>query len=265
VVDVRSVLRSVGQRLIAAGVPVPAPAIRLYESISSAMSRGVEVQGLPPASLRMRVAGSPDPNVFTHGGDLAVETLRDAARIAGRELDSFHSILDFGCGCGRVLRLLRHLPATRTGADVDRACIDWCSANYPTDRFILVGKTLPIPDSAVDLCYAFSVFTHLDVPSQRHWLAELHRVLMPGALLVCSTHGPACRAWLSSREAVAFDRNEIIVRLPNANTSNLCNAFHPPAAFRSLVAGHFTVLAYTDQGARGNAPQDLWVLSRTPT
>src|SRR5215510_2331007 len=67
-------------------------------------SLGPDGLPLPPATLRVRVAGTADIESFLHGGQLGAETVRELLAAGGRPLDQCHAILDFGCGCGRVLR-----------------------------------------------------------------------------------------------------------------------------------------------------------------
>ena len=43
-------------------------------------------------------------------------------------------------------------------------------------------------DASFDIACAVSVFTHFDESTQNAWLAELHRLIRPGGLLVASTH-----------------------------------------------------------------------------
>jgi SAM-dependent methyltransferase len=104
-------------------------------------------------------------------------------------------VLDFGCGCGRVLRYVRDwLPmADLYGADMDQKGIDWCRANFDFACFTVNGPSAPMefPDGYFDLIYGVSVFTHTDEAMQDFWLAELQRIVRPGGLLVLSVHGAA--------------------------------------------------------------------------
>src|SRR5690348_3733032 len=65
---------------------------------------------LPPPLLRYRVHGNFERQSFVGNGRRCVDDLKDALESIGRDFDSFGSVLDFGCGCGRTLRHLSNLP-----------------------------------------------------------------------------------------------------------------------------------------------------------
>jgi SAM-dependent methyltransferase len=101
------------------------------------------------------------------------------------------SILDFGCGCGRVIRHLkqRHGDWQVTGSDIDPEAIAWCRANLADiARFETntLWPPLPLRANELDMIYAISVFTHLPEDMQFAWLNELKRVAKPGAILCLS-------------------------------------------------------------------------------
>jgi len=59
---------------------------------------------LPPARLILKVTGTPEAQWFLRGGLLAAASIRAALARQGAALDDQAALLDFGCGCGRVLR-----------------------------------------------------------------------------------------------------------------------------------------------------------------
>jgi SAM-dependent methyltransferase len=99
------------------------------------------------------------------------------------------TVLEFGCGAGRVLR--RFLPnpqAELHGCDIDRPSIEWLADNLSPPLSVFVNQEAPPlnrPDETFDLVYAVSVFTHI-TDDWAAWLRELHRVLRPGGLLAAS-------------------------------------------------------------------------------
>ena len=108
---------------------------------------------------------------------------------------SFHGkrVLDFGCGAGRTLRHFLSEAAGDAeiwGVDIDEPSIDWVSTNLCPPLHATRGPVeppLPFADGSFDLVWTLSVFTHLVSPMR--WLAELHRVLAPGGLLIATYMG----------------------------------------------------------------------------
>ena len=148
---------------------------------------------LPPAELRNRVTGTEDPVWFDECGEMTVASFEAALTSIGRCLDDFQSIYDFGAGCGRLTRwLLKRAPHARVAAsDIDAPAIAWMQRNLPqVDARVNEGlPPLTFDDQVFDLVTGFSVFTHLDEDYQDYWLTELHRVTIPGAILLLTVHG----------------------------------------------------------------------------
>jgi SAM-dependent methyltransferase len=115
-------------------------------------------------------------------------------------------ILDVGFGCGRLPRTLMELPiGSYTGFDRHKGMIDWCARTigsrdprFRFDHFDLRSaysgvlddqagaidvETLRFPyvDAAFDSVILASVFTHMPPGEVRRYLAELARMMRPGA------------------------------------------------------------------------------------
>jgi SAM-dependent methyltransferase len=150
---------------------------------------------VPSDRLMSRVAVGPDVGSFFRSGRESVRELRRTLAIADRTLESFASVLDFGCGCGRMLLWLEGigLAGGLHGTDIDAEAIDWCREHIPFAEMAVNDQDppLPYPDGTFDLVFNHSVFTHIDERRQDAWLAELQRVTRPGGLVVLSTHGEA--------------------------------------------------------------------------
>ena len=65
----------------------------------------------------------------------------------GFDLAKAGALLDFGCGCARVLRFMARCAdnVTLHGADIDAAAIDWCRRHLDYARF----HVLPIAPPSV--------------------------------------------------------------------------------------------------------------------
>jgi SAM-dependent methyltransferase len=102
------------------------------------------------------------------------------------------SVLDFACGYGRVLRMLKAaFPAARlTASDVERDAVDFCAETF--------GAT-PVYSSAdpgeieigdrFDLIWSGSFFTHIDESGWSRFLPFLASLLNPDGVLVFTTAG----------------------------------------------------------------------------
>ena len=150
---------------------------------------------IPPRRLRTRI-GSITPADYVANGRLVADRIAAATALAGRSLDSFSAVLDFGCGTGRVLDHVapRLAPgATVHGVDVDSESIAWAQAQGRPVQFGVSGYTPPLdfPAASFDLVYAISVFTHLDREKEQAWLEELRRVLRPDGVAMLTVLGSA--------------------------------------------------------------------------
>ena len=156
---------------------------------------------LPPDELIDRVVSGGFSNeraeesraTFLQTGKRSVEDLERALTATDDSLSAHERILEFGCGCGRIMRWMEELGRTRTlvGTDIDARAVEWAAANLPFARFD-VNDGLPptrYHDGEFDLVVNHSVFTHLDEHYQDLWLAELQRITSPGGVLVLSIHG----------------------------------------------------------------------------
>jgi SAM-dependent methyltransferase len=154
----------------------------------------------PPKHLQVRVGGEYQ-NFIAHGYSLCGQLGGHLAAVTGRRLSEFYSILDFGCGCGRVTRPLKRLLAQDArihGLDIDPEAIAWAAENYKGIAEFRVGPTAPptpYADNTFDLIYGISVFTHLPEDMQFAWLDELRRITRPGGYLALSTHGEHHADW----------------------------------------------------------------------
>src|SRR5207244_10276235 len=81
----------------------------------------------PDDEARWRVSGATGLAPFLREGATNFQKLQRALqRCAGKSFADFSSVLDWGCGCGRLLRFLPHsMPQRVTGVDVDPLNLTW--------------------------------------------------------------------------------------------------------------------------------------------
>ena len=222
---------------------------------------------VPPAHLRFLVAGTTDEPWFVEGGRLGLLCLEELLAKNGVSLRSLDGVLDFGCGCGRVLRYWQETGAEGLrGCDYNPDLIGWCQENINFAQTFVnkFSPPLDLPDASLDLAYAFSVFTHLDEAMQFAWMREMGRVLRPNGLLVVTTHGASYLNELSAYEQGLFSGGMLVVRYSEDAGTNTCGAFHPVPFLRNVQApaGGFAVEDFIPQGAKGNPHQDIYLLRR---
>lgn len=139
---------------------------------------------LPPKTLQIRVAGAYYPEFFQQGEGMWCD-MDAILKTQGTSVFSFERILDFGCGCGRLLipGSLLMAPGKLSGTDIDEQAIQWLKENYECfDDLGVNGFTPPTkyPDGHFDFVFAISIFTHLPEEMELAWLRELSRILRPG-------------------------------------------------------------------------------------
>jgi 2-polyprenyl-3-methyl-5-hydroxy-6-metoxy-1,4-benzoquinol methylase len=243
-------------------------AFRTWERLRSLgaekVSVGPDGLPLPPPELMFRVAGNVGVGWFVESGRLAEEAIRAALGRAGAPLGSFEAILDFGCGCGRVLRRWRDLDARVCGSDLNNLAVNWCRTHLPFVEVTVNALVPPLTygEASFDLVYALSVLTHLPVETQFAWRDELARVLRPGGYLLLTLCGDAYLERMSEEERRLYAHGECVVRWEKAAGLNLCQAFHPPAFVRDRLADGWELVEHVPRGALGNPEQDLIVLRR---
>ena len=217
---------------------------------------------VPPLQLVRSSTGTSSLAWLLHGGALAADSISNILAKNGIDIRGFGSILDFGCGCGRVMRRWSTLDAALHGCDYNRKSIAWCRQHLPFARFEVneLNPPLPYADGLFDLVYALSVFTHLPESSLVAWMREMGRVLKPGGSLIISTHGEACLGGLTDEQRLQFRAGQAVVKDQDAAGTNRCGVYVSEQYVRTRMTNGFRFVDFLPQGARGNPPQDLVLL-----
>lgn len=246
------------------------PAVRAYELALAARSarsarRTSRESGfaLPPARLRAQAGPShADADFFLRSGEHHADLIRNLLREDGTSIEELDAILDWGCGCGRVLRHWAQLPHTRVcGSDITPSMVNWCSANLPFAEITLnaIEPPLPYADSTFDLVYGFSVLTHLSETLQHAWVGECLRVLKPEGYLLVSTLGEyyASLDRLTESELRSFANGELVVLYERSAGTSLCSAYHPPAYVHRNLASGFDLVSFRPAAVDGRHDMHL--------
>jgi SAM-dependent methyltransferase len=260
-------------------VALERPARRLYYRLQDLFATGrdifidnpqVQRRGvpdglpLPPARLVNLVQGSYNLQTFYSKGLLAAQSVRAILKANGAELAASPRVLDFGCGCGRVIRHWHSLHGVELhGCDYNPRLIDFCRRALPFARFEVNELRAPLvyADDTFDVVYALSVFTHLDEAAEDFWLRELTRIVKPGGHLFITVQGTRRLHAMTPEQRARFERGERITENAGGAGSNDCYAYHPEQFVRRHFGGHLTVVDFVPGGQADNR-QDVCLLRK---
>jgi SAM-dependent methyltransferase len=221
----------------------------------------------PPDDLMFDVCNHVDYELYREVGRRHAEVFARVIRERGFQPPI--SILEWGCGPGRVIRHMRDCfrahEATLTGTDVNARSIAWCAENIPNVDFAVNGFMPPLPfaDDTFDAGYSYSVFTHLAEPAQRAWARELLRVLKPGGLLICTTLGDHYRERLAHRgETARYRQGQMVIQDGYEEGKKWFLALHPPSYVREKLLVEFTDVRAMEVPLESLLEQDLWSASK---
>lgn len=146
------------------------------------------VAPFPPPELMQVVSGLTNPEHFALHGVAILEALQAASP---KPLADCESILDFGCGCGRLARMFKGYRGKLVGCDIDGRLVDWVNEHLTYMTAVKTVPNLPLPfeDGQFECVISISIFTHLNEASQDFCLRELARITKPGGRLFLTVHG----------------------------------------------------------------------------
>jgi SAM-dependent methyltransferase len=228
-------------------------------SAELASLRGTPIP-VPPQELRTLVGGQPISEEYhAQIGSHLFELLRDRC-----DLQHSSTVLDIGCGCGRVATPLAPFltDGVYHGVDIVLPMVKWCQKNitvrHPNFYFHHADLTntyysrrgrqaskyvFPFGDETFDVIFATSVFTHLVPASAQQYAREISRLLKPKsgrALLTFFLTNDAVRA---RQEALtmkfAFERDGYSAGY--ADNAEACLAYEESVARRMLEDASLTI------------------------
>jgi SAM-dependent methyltransferase len=159
---------------------------------------------IPPENIRTWVGPFKDVKLFLESGRQTFTLLKEYAK-----LSPSHTILDAGCGCGRVaIHLLDYLNdgGEYYGFDISPEPIFWCAENIsqsfhnfhfthldvkkklynPAGQYQLKEITLPYSENMFDVICAHSLFTHMLPDEMEHYLSEYSRIIRRNGVFYAS-------------------------------------------------------------------------------
>lgn len=226
---------------------------------------------VPAGEKRTKVHGGDVESSFMLEGYSTFKKLEHTTlRFFNRPLREFNSILDWGCGCGRITRYFNdfHPGSSITGIDIDADNIQWCKENLLFGSFSTISTTPPtsLPEATFDLIIGISIFTHLKEKDEFLWLNELKRLAAPGGILLMTIHGMDTihRSGLPLSAIDTFINKGFFDNVQNPNLDSLDigdyyrNTFHTESFLKKRWSKYFKIIGIVP-GYVGNH-QDLVIL-----
>lgn len=161
----------------------------VHYGISGVLERTGLLQAVPPERVHAMGRGP-----FAAGGDLyTADLIAGCLEGLGFSWKPGLRVFDFGCSSGRHLRALAawRPDLDYCGCDPNHEAVAWARENLPIGRFFPSETTPPVDleDQSVDLALAVSIWSHYSASAAETWLEEMRRVIVPGGLLLMTTHG----------------------------------------------------------------------------
>lgn len=179
------------------------------------------------------------------------------------------SILDWGCGPGRIIR---HMPTvignncSFFGTDYNAKSITWCSEYLSNINFNKneLEAQLPYDDNSMDIIYGISIFTHLSEHMHYEWFNELYRILKPKGIILLSLQGDNFKVKLTASELSKYNKGQLVVRGNVKEGHRTYSAFHPKSFVEHLFKD-VDILEHIIQTSNDKnwVPQDFWVIRKT--
>lgn len=207
--DVEAVIDDALTSLYAAADPATQQRIALNfaaaHHLEGFLGRARMVPSMPPDDVHAMARGP-----VAAGGDFFLaDMVFDAIDSAGIEVRHGATVLDFGASSGRVLRAVAagRDDLVCLGCDPNEGAIAWATESLPMAEFFVSPQRPPLAlaDASVDVVYAVSIWSHFAEGPAVEWLAEMHRVLVPGGVLVLTIHGIDCLATQLRREQISHE------------------------------------------------------------
>ncbi len=259
-------LLSIGQRVYF-NLKVATPHV-LAEEIRLRASPASDGMPVPPPNLIFDIIACRWAAIYLESGKLIVEKMIAQLDKAGIDPQSLKSVLDFGCGCGRLIRqVAQHTSAKMHGSDYNPKLVEWCTDNLPIATFQVnkLSPPLQYADNSFDFVYARSVLTHLPEELMHTWMSDLNRVLQPGGHLYFTMHGTRLAPGLSADELHRFNNDELVTTYSDFAGENLCATYATRTYVEDNLMEGFELVYFEPGMADQHLRQDVYIVRKTGT
>ncbi|MEE4190792.1 MAG: class I SAM-dependent methyltransferase [Halieaceae bacterium] len=195
---------------------------------------------------KISVAGYTDEAEFERTSQFTLQVLQHSVGVNPED-----TILEIGCGVGRMARTLSPLCKRWIGADVSENMLDHARSRTTdldnVDYQSLNGWDLSgIEDDSIDMVYCTVVFMHLDEWDRFNYICEAKRVLRPGGRLYVDNYN------LLSAEGWDFFMKNMLDYHPLQRPANISKSSTPQELCHFLTMAGF-------EDVRHHADDDMWV------
>ncbi len=177
-------------------------------------------------------------------------------------LDSKHlsdnpTILDLGCGNGRLLTFLKdHLEKKSinyTGLDISDGLLKQAQKQWPQETFLRGSQlSIPLKDKSIDQIWSIAAFHHIPSPKLRlQSLTEMHRVLKKNGTLIMTNwnlfqakYRPHLlkAAWRSITSFFDYEATDLMIPWGDSGVNRYYHAFRPNELTSLLQDANFEIL-----------------------
>jgi SAM-dependent methyltransferase len=223
---------------------------------------------LPPSWVAYDAYSSTNRNSYWKSGIVAADEILKYVPIA--LTSDTYSLLEWGCGPGRILRHLRtKLPTDSVkiyGTDYNTASIRWCEQHLAGIEFSHNNLYPPLTFESghFDFVYCTSVFTHLPDHMFLPWLNELLRIVKVGGHVLITLNGDRFKGRLLPDELEHYERFGWANRGSVYEGSRLYLAFHNRQFVENVCGETCRIIGHdTDPSPHLSGGQDVYLLEKS--
>lgn len=221
----------------------------------------------PPQKLIFLIIGLRWTSIYYTSGKTIFNEMKNLFTRNNIDINSFEKVLDFGCGCGRIIRHF-HSNSKSTqlyGCDYNEELINWCKDNLTFGSFSAnkLAPPLNYDSDSFDLIYARSVFTHLSPELQNLWIEEFKRVIKKGGYLYITTHGENTFRNLNREEIAILRKNGILSVNTVIEGDNKCATYQTKDFTENRLTKGFKIVNFSPGQNNSSSPQDIYILKKS--
>lgn len=250
------------------------PSVLSYEFIYK-IKRTPHGYPFPPNRMIFLVIGTGWSKHYYVEGKAIVDNMKKHLLNNSIDINNFSRILDFGCGCGRLIIHLEKMKNVELyGCDCNKDLIKWCQKNLTFANFQINNPAPPInyESSMFDFIYLRSVFTHLSAEMQKKWITELKRILRPKGILLFTTMGTQYKEHLNIKQKNQYESGELVSIYMKNGVTNRFEGTNYLAIFQSLefvkknLLDGFELVNFIPGGEikvfKGRVKQDIYIFRK---